>query len=69
MPIFPPIGPKDPTNLHLYPAFGILLRPSQPLKMKVLSPFQCQDTLLTQQHSTTAHKAWILKIVFHFYTL
>lgn len=67
--IFLPIGPKDPTNLHLCPAFGILLRPSQPLRMKVLCPFQCQYTPLIQQHGTTAHEAWILKIVFHLYTL
>jgi hypothetical protein len=56
MPIFPPTGPKDPTNLYLCSAFGILLRPSQPLKMKVLCPFQCQDTSPTQKNSTTVHK-------------
>lgn len=69
MPIFPPTGPTDPTQLHPCHEFGILLRPSQPLKMMGLCPFQCQHTLLTQQHITTAQKTWILKIVLHLYTL
>jgi len=69
MPISPPTGPKDPTNLHLCSAFGIFLRPFQPLKMKVLCPFQCQDTLLTQQNNTTVHKTQILKIVQHLQAL